>query len=184
MFVPASSFWFSTVDPLDGESISHFLGRFRRVRGNSFSTPSGLGQALGLGAIPVRWERLYFNPPPSENEILLLADAALLDRERVREMFPPPGMIIQPKPIMLCATCYQEVPCHQISWQDKNHLGCDRHGLRLLSKCINCHKPFPIPSLWKEGQCPHCKLPFVKMARHQKTLILGLQGKEPLESSL
>jgi hypothetical protein len=28
--------------------------------------------------------------------------------------------------------------------------------------------PFPIPADWVKGECPHCSLPFAKMAKRQK----------------
>ncbi|WP_414754708.1 hypothetical protein [Anabaena sp. CCY 9910] len=45
---------------------------------------------------------------------------------------------------------------------------CDRHNLRLLTKCANCETPFPIPAEWVQGECPHCFLPFATMAKRQK----------------
>ncbi|WP_442949398.1 hypothetical protein [Nostoc sp.] len=38
--------WLFQVEPLEGESLSHFLGRFRRA---NELTSSGLGKAAGLG---------------------------------------------------------------------------------------------------------------------------------------
>ncbi|MEH2081516.1 MAG: hypothetical protein V7K89_16390 [Nostoc sp.] len=45
---------------------------------------------------------------------------------------------------------------------------CDRHQLRLLTKCTNCETPFPIPADWVQGECPHCFLSFATMAKRQK----------------
>ncbi|MFN6464502.1 MAG: hypothetical protein RMZ41_022175 [Nostoc sp. DedVER02] len=45
---------------------------------------------------------------------------------------------------------------------------CDRHELRLLSKCTNCETPFPIPADWVQGECFYCFLPFATMAKRQK----------------
>lgn len=45
---------------------------------------------------------------------------------------------------------------------------CDRHKLRLLSKCPVCEKPFPIPALWVEGHCRRCFTSFAEMAKYQK----------------
>lgn len=162
--------WLTRVEPLEGESISHFLGRFRGAKGNRFSAASGLGQVAGLGAILARWEKLYFSPFPTQAELEALSKVVMIAPERLLEMFPYQGMINQPSPIMLCATCYRENPYHRMVWQDKNQHGCKTHGLKLLAKCINCRTSFPIPSLWEDGKCPHCHLPFAKMARHQKPL--------------
>ncbi|MBS9394995.1 MAG: hypothetical protein HEQ31_18260 [Dolichospermum sp. OL03] len=40
----------------------------------------------------------------------------------------------------------KETPCHQIKLQLKETGGCDRHNLRLLSKCPNCDARFKIPA--------------------------------------
>lgn len=46
--------WLFEFEPLPGESLSHFLGRFRRP---NHLTPSSLGQLAGIGAVVARWER-------------------------------------------------------------------------------------------------------------------------------
>ncbi|MHC5826023.1 MAG: TniQ family protein, partial [Nostoc sp.] len=75
---------------------------------------------------------------------------------------------MKPRPIRLCGACYQESPCHRVEWQFKDVMVCDRHQLRLLTKCTNCETPFPIPADWVQGECPHCFLPFATMAKRQK----------------
>ncbi len=163
--------WLTKIEPFAGESISHFLGRFRRARGNRFSAPSGLGEVTGLGSAISRWEKFYFSPFPTQEELEKLAIVVMLDVDRLTQMFPDEGMVTQPKPIMLCAMCYQESPYHRIEWQDKkNKRGCRVHNLKLLSKCTNCGTPFAIPSMWVEGKCSHCHLPFMKMSKKQKSL--------------
>lgn len=110
------SYWLTRVEPFEGESISHFLGRFRRAEGNRCSAPSGLGEVSGLGSGIVRWERLYFNPFPTQQQLEMLAETVMLDVDRLRQMFPPQGARSQPKPILLCATCYAEQPYHRLVW--------------------------------------------------------------------
>ncbi len=166
----SSQFWLTRVEPLEGESISHFLGRFRRARGNRFSAASGLGQVVGLGAVLARWEKFYFNPFPTQQELEALADVVMLDVDRLRLMFPPKATTMKCKPTLLCAACYQEDPYHKIEWQFKDKKGCDRHRVRFLSKCINCGTAFLIPSQWEIGECQHCGLQFEKMARHQQAV--------------
>ena len=160
--------WLTRVEPYEGESISHFLGRFRREKGNKFSAASGLGEVAGLGAVLARWEKFYFNPFPARQELEALAAVVEVDADRLREMLPPPGVGMKHSPIRLCCRCYAESPCHKIEWQFKVTVGCDRHKLRLLSKCPVCEKPFPIPALWVEGHCPRCFTPFAEMAKYQK----------------
>lgn len=63
--------------------------------------------------------------------------------------------------VVICGAGYAEVPYHRIGWQAKSTkvaIGCDRHQLRLLSKCPQCKRPFPIPSLWAEEKCTNCSL--------------------------
>ncbi|MBR8829673.1 MAG: hypothetical protein N5P05_001377 [Chroococcopsis gigantea SAG 12.99] len=165
-------YWLTKVDPLPGESISHFLGRFRRAKGNRFSAASGLGQVAGLGAVLVRWEKLYFNPFPGYKELQALSKVVMVDLEDLKQMLPTSEMTIQTKPIMLCALCFGENPCHRIAWQDKNVWGCSVHGVRLLSRCINCKTTFPIPALWEDGKCKHCGLEYFKMGKYQKKLLI------------
>ncbi|MEA5499175.1 TniQ family protein [Limnoraphis robusta Tam1] len=156
-----------TVEPLKGESLSHFLGRFQR---ENYLKPAQLGKLTGLGATISRWEKLYLNPFPQPQELEALAAIVQVEVDRLMLMLPHRGMTLQPRPILLCGACYQENPCHQIVWQSKNKFGCDRHQLRLLSKCTNCGTPFSIPAQWIQGECPHCFLPFTTMLKCQKHL--------------
>jgi len=153
------------VELLEGESLSHFLGRFRRA--NSLTT-TALGKITELGAVVGRWEKLYLNPFPSRQQLEALADVVMVDADRLAQMLPPKGVTMKPRPILLCAVCYAENPYHRIEWQFKERWGCDRHQLRLLGKCTNCETPFPIPALWVQGECPHCFLPFATMVKRQK----------------
>ncbi|MEP0795112.1 TniQ family protein [Trichocoleus sp. DQ-A3] len=158
------------IEPYEGESISHYLGRFRRFKANSLPSAHSLGKLAGLGAILGRWEKLYFNPFPSSEELAALGKLIRVDATRLAEMLPPKGVTMKPRPILLCAACYGENPYHRLEWQFKDRWGCDRHQLRLLAKCTNCETPFPIPALWIHGECPHCLLPFATMAKRQKRL--------------
>lgn len=159
---------FFEVEPLEGESISHFLGRFRRT---NYLTTGGLGKLTRLGAVIGRWEKFYFSPFPKPGELEALAVIVGVEVERLMEMLPVKGMTLQPKPIMLCAACYGENPCHRIEWQFKQKQGCDRHQLTLLSRCPNCQTPFSLPSTWVQGECSHCFLPFGTMVKHQRSIL-------------
>jgi hypothetical protein len=153
------------VELLEGESLSHFLGRFRRA--NSL-TITALGKITELGAVVGRWEKLYLNPFPTRQQLETLADVVMVDADRLAQMLPSKGVTMKPRPILLCAVCYAENSYHRIEWQFKERQGCDHHQLRLLGKCTNCETSFPIPALWVQGECPHCFLPFATMAKRQK----------------
>jgi hypothetical protein len=156
------------VEPYEGESISHYLGRLRRFKANSLPSGYSLGKIAGLGAVISRWEKLYFNPFPTQQELEALASVVGVNADRLTQMLPPKGVTMKPRPIRLCGACYQESPCHRIEWQFKDVMVCDRHQLGLLTKCTNCQTPFPIPADWEEGKCSHCSLPFAKMVKRQK----------------
>ena len=157
--------WLFRVEPLEGESLSHFLGRFRRA---NKLTPSGLGKLAGLGGAIARWEKFRFNPPPSLQQLEALAVVVGMKGDRLVQMLPPAGVGMKLEPIRLCGACYAEFPFHKIEWQFKGMQGCDRHKLRLLSECPNCGARFKVPALWTEGWCQHCFMDFGKMTEYQK----------------
>jgi hypothetical protein len=154
------------VEPLEGESLSHFLGRFRRA---NELTPSGLGKLAGLGGAIARWERFRFNPPPSRQQLEALAVVIGVEGDRLVQMLPPAGVGMKLEPIRLCGACYVQSPCHKIEWQFKGMQGCDRHKLRLLSECPNCGARFKIPALWVDRWCQRCFLRFGEMTQYQKS---------------
>ena len=158
--------WLFAIALLSGESLSHFLGRFRR--GNHL-TPSSLGQIAKIGAAVARWERFHFNPYPNQQEFEALAEEVGVEVEGLWEMLPPMGEGMKCEPIRVCGACYAESPCHRIEWQFKSVWKCDRHQLKLLAKCLQCEARFKIPALWENGRCDRCSLPFSEMGKHQKT---------------
>lgn len=157
--------WLFQIEPYEGESFSHFLGRFRRP---NHLSPSGLGQLASIGAVVARWERFHLNPPPSQKDFEALAQVIGVSAERLAEMLPPKGTGMQWSPIRLCGACYGETPCHRIEWQYKSVWKCDRHQLKLLSKCPKCEAPFKQPSFWERGQCERCQMAFAEMHTFQK----------------
>jgi len=159
--------WLFQVEPLEGESLSHFLGRFRRAND---LTPTGLGKAAGIGGAIARWEKFRLNPPPSRQQLQALAKVVGVDAERLEQMLPPAGVEMKMEPIRLCATCYVESACHKIEWQFKVTQGCDRHNLSLLSECPNCGARFKVPALWVDGWCQRCFLRFEEMVNSQKSV--------------
>lgn len=158
--------WLFAIAPLEGESLSHFLGRFRR---ENEMTASGLGKEAGIGSVVARWEKFYHNPFPNSEQLEALAQVVGVDAQRLRAMLPPEGVGMKLEPIRLCAACYVESPCHRIEWQFKQTDRCEKHQLRLLSECPNCKARFPIPALWVNGWCSRCFLPFAEMVQYHKS---------------
>jgi TniQ len=157
--------WLFQVEPYEGESFSHFLGRFRRP--NHLSS-NGLGQLAGIGAVVTRWERFHLNPFPTQAELEKLSGVVGITADRLVQMLPSKGVGMQWSPIRLCGACYGETPCHLMEWQFKSVWKCDRHQLKLVSKCPNCGAPFKMPALWEDGACHRCLMTFAEMAVHQK----------------
>lgn len=153
------------VEPISGESISHFLGRFERA--NVWTTYQ-IGRVTGIKAGVSRWKKLYLSPFPTRQELEALAEIVGVSADRLAEMLPPPTQSMKPPgTICLCATCYTEVSCHLIKWQFKGVIACDRHKVHLLKQCPKCRKPFEIPALWEDGACSRCSTPFTEMVRSQ-----------------
>ena len=158
-----------SVEPLEHESISHYLGRLRRFKANSLPSAYSLGQAAGIGGVTARWEKLYFNPFPTQEELGAIARLIGLDTRRLQDMLPSRGMTLQPRPIRLCGTCYAEVSCHRVEWQHKDIVAvCPHHPLRLLERCPSCKTLFKIPALWTDGKCHHCGMMFTSMVKYQE----------------
>lgn len=158
------------LSPYEGESISHYLGRWYQQE--IVSTESyTLGRSLGLGAILWRWENFYFNPRPTCSNLKKIDDLIGLGTDRLMLMFPPANEPIKPRPIRICAACYTETPYHRMKWQYQSTEGCEYHRLRLLSKCPapKCGKPFPIPSRLTVLACNECGMPYKKMVKRQKS---------------
>ncbi len=159
--------WLFQVESLEGESLSHFLGRFRRAND---LTVSGLGKATKLGGAVARWEKFRLNPPASGEQLEKLAVVVGVDVARLLEMLPPAGVGMKMELIRLCAACYFESPCHKIEWQFKVMQGCKQHQLTLLSECPNCGARFKIPALWVDGWCYRCFTSFGEMREFQKNI--------------
>ncbi len=157
--------WLFNVDPYDGESLSHFLGR---VRQRNHLTASGLGQMAGIGAVVARWERFHLNPYPTQGQMEALGNLLGVSPRRLWAMLPEQGEGMKCEPIRLCGACYGEIPCHRIEWQYKSRWKCSSHQLKLLSKCPNCEAKFKIPALWEDGCCSRCRMPFAELAKLQK----------------
>jgi hypothetical protein len=87
------------------------------------------------------------------------------------------GEVMKCEPIRVCGACYVESPCHRIEWQFKSVWKCvgyslgisHRHQLK-LAKYPQCEARFKMPTLWENGRCDRCRLPFGRMAEYQKAI--------------
>jgi TniQ len=157
------------IEPFEHESISHYLGRLRRIK--SLRSAYALGKVAGIGGVVARWEKLYFNPFPTEEELVSITKLISLDLSRFQDMLPIREKTFQPRPIRLCGVCYDEVPCHRMEWQFKDVMAvCQRHNLRLVERCPQCKKPFKIPALWTDDRCHHCDMRFTAMMKFQEQI--------------
>ncbi|MBX9255641.1 TniQ family protein [Desmonostoc muscorum CCALA 125] len=156
------------IEPNEGESISHYFGRFRRHEAVCVSSPGSLSKAAGIGPVLARWEKFRLNPVPSQKELEAIAKLIGLDTDKIVQMLPPKGEKMKLEPIRLCAACYAEKSYHRLEWQFQSTVGCDGHKLRLLSECPYCKERFAIPALWEKGECKKCHAFFRSMAKRQK----------------
>lgn len=161
--------WHFQPEPFNGESFSHFLGRYCAL---NCITPNALAQHINAGSVAVgRWRKLRFNPPPSEEQIQQLAIITGVKPESLLAMLPQEPMQIGT--VRLCAACYGEQSCHQMHWQYKSTEYCNLHGLALLARCPCCKAPFPIPAEWEAKVCLRCGKAFVEMMEFQKKVEKG-----------
>ena len=159
--------WLFPVEPYEGESLSHFLGRFRR---ENYLSPSALGELAGIGGVVARWERFHLNPFPKDKELNSLAEVIGIEKQRLKQMLPAKGIELKCEPIRMCGACYAENPYHRMEWQYKTVWKCDCHKLKLISKCPNCQAKFKSPALWEFSCCHRCRLPFAAIAEYQKEI--------------
>lgn len=158
--------WLYQIRSYPGESLSHYLGRFRRA--NDLSA-SALGAEASLGSVLIkRLEHFRLNPFPTAGQIEKLAAFVEVSPEELLGMLPSPGIPMMLEPLRLCGACYEQDPYHRMEWQFKRTSGCERHRLRLLSECPKCKKRFGIPALWT-GSCNRCGMAFGEMRIAQKS---------------
>ncbi|WP_013335055.1 TniQ family protein [Gloeothece verrucosa] len=149
------------LEPLEGESISHYFGRY--CRHESVSSPSQLSKAAGIGPVLGRWEKFRFIPYPTHKELEAIGGLIGLSVAQLKAMLPQES--IKLLPIRLCALCYGEKPYHRMEWQYQSRLNCEVHGVKLLTKCPSCRQSFAIPSQWVEGRCQRCGMGFKRMGK-------------------
>jgi transcriptional regulator with XRE-family HTH domain len=153
--------WVFRVKVYDGESLGHFLGRFRRA--NELSHKA-IADHLG---VRVEWVQAWETPSrrrnPTPLQLLALSKLMDVDPAQLTKMLPPGNLHLQTR---LCPICYAEVPIHRITWQQQGMDQCSHHQFALLTACPVCRTGFRTPALWSEGCCERCKLPFSQMRSH------------------
>ena len=81
--------WLLPVELLEGESLSHFLGRVRR---KNYLSVTALGELTGIGAVIARWEKFRHNPFPSDEELMALGNLLHLELSQLKAMLPSEPM--------------------------------------------------------------------------------------------
>jgi len=154
--------WVFRVEVEEGESLGHFLGRFRRANALSHRA---IAEHLGVREAWVQdWEIPSRRRNPTELQWIALSRLVEVSPKQWAKMLPPTPLHLQTR---FCAVCYAEMPVHQSSWQRSGKLVCERHVLPLLSVCPVCKTGFRTPALWDDGCCEQCGLLFSQMQSHQ-----------------
>jgi hypothetical protein len=156
------------LEPYPDESVSHYFGRFRRQEIISVANPGSLSRAAGIGPVLHRWEKFYLNPHPTQKELEAMGQLIGLEVQRLAQMFPPKDVARVYRSTRLCGLCYKEAPYHRLSWLFRATEGCDKHQLRLISRCPACDEKIALPVEWEPGQCKRCGMKFTSMAKRQK----------------
>jgi hypothetical protein len=152
--------WIFQLPPVPGESLGHYLGRFRRANCLSQSA------LADLVAINVRLLRGLEMPSLAQSlnteQLRRLSAFLHLSETQLGEMLPPVRSQLH-LTIRLCPKCYADVPVHCRAWQQAGVEQCDCHNAPLLTACPACGTAFRLPALWENGCCSQCWLPFQKM---------------------
>lgn len=156
--------WVFRVTAYPGESLGHFLGRFRRA--NELSHKA-VASHLGVGIAWVQdWEIPSRRRNPTQLQRIALSKLVEVDPKQLAFMLPPTRLHLQTR---LCAACYAEIPVHRAVWQRAGKAVCGHHALRLLSACPVCETSFRTPALWDDERCEHCGLSFSQMQLYQQS---------------
>ena len=152
--------WIFQIAPHPGESLGHYLGRFRRA--NCLSQ-SALAELMLIEARVLRGlEMPSLGQPLNAEQLKKLACFLRLSKTQLAEMLPL-GRSQLHLATRLCAQCYADAPSHRREWQRAGVERCDRHDVPLLTNCPACRTAFRLPALWENGCCDRCWLPFPQM---------------------
>ncbi|MBD3557323.1 helix-turn-helix domain-containing protein [Planktothrix sp. FACHB-1355] len=159
----SSETWVFRLESPPGESLGHFLARFRRA---NYLSHKALAEHLG---VPVKWVQDWETPSrrrnPTSLQLIALSKLVEVETKQLALMLPPMDLHLLPR---LCAACYRERPIHQALWQQTGTTRCQRHGLDLLSVCPVCGTCFELPALWEKGCCRECEKSFEQMVIYQQ----------------
>ncbi len=162
-----SETWVFRVKAEAGESLGHYLGRFRRANYLSYKA---LAEHLG---VRVEWVQAWETPSrrrnPSALQLVALSKLVEVEVKQLRKMLPPARLHL---PTRLCGACYREVPIHQAVWQEVGRTDCLAHSLVLLSECPVCGTGFRTPALWSDEHCERCQTAYGEMATYQQKVPL------------
>lgn len=155
--------WVFRVEAQAGESLGHFLGRFRRANRLSHKA---LAEHL---SVRVEWVQAWETPSrrrnPTPLQLVALSKLVEVETRQLALMLPPNRLHL---PTRLCAACYQQTPIHQAVWQRAGRNRCSGHGLELLNACPVCGVGFRTPALWSDEHCENCDTAYGEMAVYQQ----------------
>ncbi|MCP6759986.1 MAG: TniQ family protein [Fischerella sp. CENA71] len=152
--------WVFRVEPYDGESFGHYLGRFRRA--NCLSRHS-LAELVGVTGVMIGdWETPSRRRTPTAKQLATLSQLFGITTEQLTQMLPCDPLVLNLR-TRLCPACYAQVPIHQKVWQQAGVHVCELHQQPLLTACPACGTDFRLPALWEHGCCEYCWLPFSQM---------------------
>lgn len=158
--VSSADGWLFQITPILGESMGHYLGRFRRA---NCLTQSALAELILIDARVLRGlEMPSLGQPLNAEQLKKLACFLRVSETQLAEMLPP-GRSQLHLTTRLCSQCYGDAPIHQRAWQRAGVEQCDRHNTLLLTACPACRTVFRLPALWENGCCEQCWLPFAQM---------------------
>jgi hypothetical protein len=158
--IDAPEGWLFQITPIFGESLGHYLGRFRRA---NCLTQSALAELILIDARLLRGlEMPSLGHPLNAEQLNKLACGLQLSEAQLAAMLPPARSQLH-LTTRLCPQCYTDAPIHRREWQRAGVEHCDRHNAPLLTACPACLTAFRLPALWENGCCDRCWLPFAQM---------------------
>lgn len=158
--IDAPDGWIFRLAPIEGESLGHYLGRFRRA--NCLSQ-SALAELVLIDARLLRGlEMPSLGQQLNAEQLKKLSYFLGFSETQLAAMLPLVRSQLH-LATRLCPKCYTDEPIHRREWQRAGVEQCDRHNVPLLTACPACRTTFRLPALWENGCCDRCWLPFPQM---------------------